>query len=169
MAAEWVFWFVIPAMIILISYCRIYRIAKNQARQIAAMELSQRSAVEETNGRTMNPKVRISTYKEKKAGRMVTILIGFWLFCWLPFFTVLTIHKFHLSEGVPPILMRIFLVLMFINSAFNPILLTLHNKEMKVALRRLFHQNPRRNSIPSNDVELTSVRRMTHSHVANGQ
>ena len=176
MAAEWIFWFVIPALIILISYCRIYRIAKNQARQIAALEMSQRTAVADNPNnslpdaaKTMNPKVRISTYKEKKAGRMVTILIGFWLFCWLPFFTVLTIHKFLLSEGVPPILMRIFLGLMFINSAGNPILLTMHNKEMKVALQRLFfHRASRRNSIPSNEVELTSIRRMTHAHISTG-
>ncbi|XP_031563620.1 alpha-1A adrenergic receptor-like [Actinia tenebrosa] len=174
MAAEWIFWFVIPALIILVAYCRIYRIAKNQARQIAAMEMSQQCAVDEnpTNqlpgaAKTMNPKLRISTYKEKKAGRMVTILIGFWLFCWLPFFTVLTIHKFLLSEGVPPILMRIFLGLMFMNSAGNPLLLTMYNKEMKVALHRLFSQRASRgrNSIPSNEVELTSVRRVTHPHV----
>ena len=162
MAVELVFWFGIPALIIVISYCRIYRIAKSQARQIAAMETSQRNAVAvgTSNGRTMNSKVRISTYKERKAGKMVTILISFWLFCWLPFFTVLAVHKFHSS--VPPILMSIFLELMFMNSAVNPILLTLHNREMKVAIRRLIRKSP----LPNNDVEMqTSARRSNHSHV----
>lgn len=165
MAAEWVFWFVIPGFIILFSYCRIYRIARIQARQIAAMEQSQRQAVEPSQD-ALNSKVKISTYKERKAGRMVAILIGFWLFCWLPFFVVLTIHKFHVGAGVPPILMSVFLTLMFINSAVNPILLTTYNRELKVALKRLYRKPSRNhNGMSSTEVELTSVRRMTHANL----
>ena len=168
MVSEWLFWFVIPGFVILICYCRIYRIAKNQARQIAALEQSQRQAAE-ANEQALNSKVRISTYKERKAGRMVSVLIGFWLFCWLPFFVVLTIHKFHTTANVPPIVMSVCLTLMFINSAVNPILLTTYNREMKTALKSLYRKQSRNHNGPmsSVEVELTSVRRMTHANLQN--
>ncbi|EDO47254.1 predicted protein [Nematostella vectensis] len=139
MASEWVFWFVIPAIIICISYGRIYGVAKHQLRQIASLDRTRRGFCP-PGADELSSKMKMTAMREKKAGRMVAILIGFYLFCWLPFFTVLTIHKFQ-AKAVPPILMRIFLGLMFTNSAVNPLILTLHNREMKNALRKLFCGN----------------------------
>ncbi|KAJ7328124.1 hypothetical protein OS493_025524, partial [Desmophyllum pertusum] len=132
MSAEWLFWFFIPAILISFSYYRIYIIARSQARQIAALQVS--TTVSET---TSSPplRARASSLREKKAGRMVAILIGFWILCWMPFFTVLTISKF--KSRVPAILMRLFLCLMFANSAINPIVLTWYNRELKDAIKKL--------------------------------
>lgn len=134
MSAEWLIWFIIPAILITFSYYRIYMIARTQARQIAALEVT---AVSETNSKNSFPvRGRASSLREKKAGRMVAILVGFWVLCWLPFFTVLTISKF--KSQVPGFLMRLFLCLMFANSAINPIVLTWYNRELKEAIKKLF-------------------------------
>ena len=130
MSAEWIFWFFIPAVIIFFSYYRIYIIARGQARQIAALEVSTTSVT--TSGPLRG---RENSLREKKAGRMVAILIGFWILCWMPFFIVLTINKF--KSHVPSILMRLFLCLMFANSAINPIVLTWYNRELKEAIKKV--------------------------------
>lgn len=130
MSAEWLFWFFIPLLLISFSYYRIYLIARGQARQIAALEVSR--GMEEPTTKTRR---RASSLREKKAGRMVAILIGFWIVCWMPFFTVLTISKF--KSRVPSSIMRLFLCLMFANSAINPIVLTRYNRELKEAIKKL--------------------------------
>lgn len=140
MSAEWLFWFLIPLVLISFSYYRIYLIARGQARQIAALEVS---TVNE--GTTTKPRRRASSLREKKAGRMVAILIGFWILCWMPFFIVLTISKF--KSRVPSLLMRLFLCLMFANSAINPIVLTRYNRELKEAIKKLVCGRKHRQSV----------------------
>lgn len=139
MSAEWLFWFFIPLILITFSYYRIYIIARGQARQIAALEVS---TISETTAAP--PRGRASSVREKKAGRMVAILIGFWILCWMPFFIALTISKF--KSRVPAIFMRLFLCLMFVNSVINPIVLTRYNRELKEAIKKLvcrrkYHQS----------------------------
>lgn len=140
MSAEWLFWFFIPLILISFSYYRIYLIARGQARQIAALEVS---AVSETA--PAPSRGRASSLREKKAGRMVAILIGFWILCWMPFFIVLTISKF--KSRVPAIFMRLFLCLMFANSAINPIVLTRYNRELKEAIKKLVCRRKYRQSV----------------------
>ncbi|XP_020602863.1 alpha-2A adrenergic receptor-like [Orbicella faveolata] len=140
MSAEWLFWFFIPLMLISFSYYRIYLIARGQARQIAALEVST-----DFEGPTTKTRGRASSLREKKAGRMVAILIGFWILCWMPFFTVLTISKF--KSRVPSSVMRLFLCLMFANSAINPIVLTRYNRELKVAIKKLLCGRKHRSSV----------------------
>ena len=140
MSAEWLFWFFIPLMLISFSYYRIYLIARGQARQIAALEVS--TVIEEPTTKTRG---RASSLREKKAGRMVAILIGFWILCWMPFFTVLTISKF--KSRVPSAVMRLFLCLMFANSAINPIVLTRYNRELKEAIKKVVCRRKYRKSI----------------------
>lgn len=140
MSAEWLFWFLIPLMLISFSYYRIYHIARGQARQIAALEVS--TVIEAP---TTNTRGRASSLREKKAGRMIAILIGFWILCWMPFFTVLTINKF--KSRVPASVMRLFLYLMFANSAINPIVLTRYNRELKEAIKKLVCRRKYRSSV----------------------
>ena len=140
MSAEWLFWFFIPLLLISFSYYRIYLIARGQARQIAALEVST-----DIEGSTTKTRGRVSSLREKKAGRMVAILIGFWVLCWMPFFTVLTISKF--KSRVPSSVMRLFLCLMFANSAINPIVLTRYNRELKEAVKKLVCRRKYRSSV----------------------
>lgn len=140
MSAEWLFWFLIPLMLISFSYYRIYLIARGQARQIAALEVSTVIEAPITNTRG-----RASSLREKKAGRMIAILIGFWVLCWMPFFIVLTISKF--KSRVPASVMRLFLYLMFANSAINPIVLTRYNRELKEAIKKLVCRRKYRSSV----------------------
>lgn len=140
MSAEWLFWFFIPLMLISFSYYRIYLIARGQARQIAALEVST-----DFEGPTTKTRGRASSLREKKAGRMVAILISLWILCWMPFFTVLTISKF--KSRVPSSVMRLFLCLMFANSAINPIVLTRYNRELKVAIKKLLCGRKHRSSV----------------------
>lgn len=151
MSAEWFFWFFIPAALISFSYYRIYIIARSQARQIASLEISPVSGT--SSGR--HSRDRGNSLREKKAGRMVAILIGIWILCWMPFFIVLTISKF--KSRVPAVLMRLFLCLMFANSAINPIVLTWFNRELKVAIKKVICCGKRRQ--PASDTDFVSFTR----------
>ena len=157
MSAEWLLCFFIPEILITFSYNCIYMIARTQARQIAALEVP---AVRETNSKNcFTVRGRASSLKEKKAGRMVAILVGFWVLCWLPFFTVLTISKF--KSQVPGLLMRLFLCLMFANSAINPIVLTWYNRELKEAIKKMFWRGKRHNQLLSVSETRSNLRRST--------
>ena len=151
MSAEWLFWFFIPATLISFSYYRIYIIARTQARRIAALEVVQ---PKET---AFGSAQRANSLREKKAGKMVAILIGFWILCWMPFFIVLTISKF--KSRVPAILMRLFLCLMFANSAINPIVLTRYNRELKGAIKKIICCGKQRQSMPDLDTISMHTRR----------
>ena len=100
---------------------------------------------------------RANSLREKKAGRMVTILFGFWVLCWMPFFIVLTISKF--KSHVPAILMRLFLCLMFANSAINPMVLTWYNRELKEAIKKVLGCRKKRQSIADSDARSMATRR----------
>lgn len=154
MSAEWLFWFFIPAVLISYSYYRIYIIAKGQARRIAALEVA--PASETASGPPVRD--RANSVREKKAGRMVAILIGFWVLCWMPFFIVLTISKF--KSRVPAILMRLFLCLMFANSAINPIVLTWYNRELKEAIKKVICCGKKRQALADADAR-SAMRRST--------
>lgn len=142
MSSEWLFWFFIPAILIFFSYYRIYAIARSHARKISALEVVQSREMPAGSDRA-------NSLREKKAGRMVTILFGFWVLCWMPFFIVLTISKF--KSHVPAILMRLFLCLMFANSAINPIVLTWYNRELKEAIKKVLCYKKQRHSIANRD------------------
>uniref|UniRef100_A0AAY4DPD1 G-protein coupled receptors family 1 profile domain-containing protein n=1 Tax=Denticeps clupeoides TaxID=299321 RepID=A0AAY4DPD1_9TELE len=74
--------------------------------------------------------------RERKAMRVLPIVVGAFLFCWTPFFMVHTTRAICESCDISPHLMSSVTWLGYVNSAINPVIYTVFNTEF----RRFFHK-----------------------------
>lgn len=83
-------------------------------------------------------KQKISLSKERRAARTLGIIMGVFVFCWLPFFLMYVIVPFCDSCCPPSKKMVSFITwLGYINSVLNPIIYTIFNLEYRRAFRKL--------------------------------
>ena len=121
-SALWTFVVVIPSFVMAISYTKIFLVAR---RQIFKMREDSELNVGLRAARTRR--------REFRAAALLALVGGVFIFCWLPFFIVLTLHKFSTTK-IAPSYFRLFLCVMYSKSAFNPLLYTALNKELRKAL-----------------------------------
>lgn len=116
--------FYIPLVIMCITYYRIFRIAREQAKRI-----------NHTWGNTPMPPM----VKEHKATVTLAVVLGAFIVCWFPYFTVFTYRGVWGDSRVQGTPMSIVLWLGYANSALNPILYGTLNKDFRVAYQHLLH------------------------------
>uniref|UniRef100_A0A8D0B9U8 5-hydroxytryptamine receptor 1D n=1 Tax=Salvator merianae TaxID=96440 RepID=A0A8D0B9U8_SALMN len=81
---------------------------------------------------------RISTARERKATKTLGIILGTFIFCWLPFFVVsLVLPICQAACWSHPILIDIFTWLGYLNSLINPIIYTAFNEDFKQAFQKM--------------------------------
>ncbi|XP_023807515.1 D(4) dopamine receptor-like [Oryzias latipes] len=76
--------------------------------------------------------------RERKAMRVLPVVVGCFLFCWTPFFVVHTMRALCLTCNIPPALMSTVTWLGYVNSALNPIIYTIFNTEFKKFFKKCF-------------------------------
>ncbi|KAM3625441.1 uncharacterized protein V6R79_012073 [Siganus canaliculatus] len=76
--------------------------------------------------------------RERKAMRVLPVVVGCFLFCWTPFFVVHTTRAVCLTCAIPPSLMSTVTWLGYVNSALNPIIYTIFNTEFKKFFKKCF-------------------------------
>uniref|UniRef100_A0A3P9ITT9 D(1B) dopamine receptor n=1 Tax=Oryzias latipes TaxID=8090 RepID=A0A3P9ITT9_ORYLA len=80
--------FYIPVVIMIITYTRIYRIAQTQIRVISSLERAAEHA-QSSNGNSYqqsHSELKVSIRKETKVLKTLSIIMGVFVCCWLPFF-----------------------------------------------------------------------------------
>ncbi|XP_040343831.1 D(1B) dopamine receptor [Herpailurus yagouaroundi] len=80
--------FYIPVAIMIVTYTRIYRIAQVQIRRISSLERAAERA-QSCRGRAAcapDPSLRASIKKETKVLKTLSVIMGVFVCCWLPFF-----------------------------------------------------------------------------------
>ncbi|KAM9425790.1 D(5)-like dopamine receptor [Pholidichthys leucotaenia] len=123
--------FYIPVVIMVGTYTRIFRIAQTQIRRISSLERA-------AGPRTQNQHHRSSTHEESslktsfkretKVLKTLSIIMGVFVFCWLPFFVLNCVVPFCESDqlGTPPCVsgttFSIFVWFGWANSSLNPII-----------------------------------------------
>lgn len=79
-------------------------------------------------------KRRIARKKEKRATLILGLIMGSFIACWLPFFFM---YILRLAYDIPGIAFSTAFWLGYMNSALNPVIYTIFNKDFRRAFRRI--------------------------------
>ncbi|XP_062382552.1 D(5)-like dopamine receptor [Sardina pilchardus] len=122
--------FYIPVVIMVGTYTRIFRIAQTQIRRISSLE----RAVEHAQNHPQVPdcanenSLKTTFKKETKVLKTLSIIMGVFVFCWLPFFVLNCIVPFcdisdqSESPCVSDTTFNIFVWFGWANSSLNPVI-----------------------------------------------
>ncbi|RVE41784.1 hypothetical protein evm_013570, partial [Chilo suppressalis] len=84
-----------------------------------------------------NIKAQVKRFRmETKAAKTLGIIVGGFVFCWLPFFSVYVVRAFC-EECVAPIVFSVLFWLGYCNSAINPLIYALFSKDFRFAFKRI--------------------------------
>ncbi|XP_057408459.1 D(4) dopamine receptor [Balaenoptera acutorostrata] len=76
------------------------------------------------------------TGRERKAMRVLPVVVGAFLLCWTPFFVVHISRALCPTCAVPPRLVSAVTWLGYVNSALNPVIYTIFNAEFRTVFRK---------------------------------
>nr|BAM15634.1 dopamine receptor 1 [Gryllus bimaculatus] len=138
--------FYCPTLVMLGIYCRLYLYAQKHVKNIRAVTRPL-SANFDGAGASPSHKVPLSQAQsspyhvsDHKAAITVGVIMGVFLVCWVPFFCVNIIAAFC-KTCIPGIAFKVLTWLGYSNSAFNPIIYSIFNKEFRDAFRRILTAN----------------------------
>ncbi|XP_071802631.1 D(5)-like dopamine receptor [Asterias amurensis] len=146
--------FFIPAVIILILYAKVFVTARAHARRIqrGRMALSSSAGQEEMRihrggeAATAANSSTTASYSEYRAAKTIGLVVGAFLICWLPFFTMNLVRPWC-NETCDRI-RYVFFWISFLNSAMNPFIYAFTNSSFKVAFWKILRCLQNRDRTP---------------------
>ncbi|XP_028279796.1 D(1)-like dopamine receptor [Parambassis ranga] len=123
--------FYIPVVIMIATYTRIYRIAQTQIRRITSLERAAEQAQNQGHGVNRNHQqhrpndeasLKSSFKKETKVLKTLSIIMGVFVFCWLPFFVLNCTVPFCDPPCVSDTTFTVFVWFGWANSSLNPVI-----------------------------------------------
>uniref|UniRef100_A0A8C3AR82 G-protein coupled receptors family 1 profile domain-containing protein n=1 Tax=Cyclopterus lumpus TaxID=8103 RepID=A0A8C3AR82_CYCLU len=130
--------FYIPVVIMIATYTRIYRIAQTQIRRITSLERAAEQAQNQGHGVNRNQQqqqqqqqqhrpneeasLKSSFKKETKVLKTLSIIMGVFVFCWLPFFVLNCTVPFCDPPCVSDTTFSVFVWFGWANSSLNPVI-----------------------------------------------
>uniref|UniRef100_A0A8C6PE29 Dopamine receptor D4a n=1 Tax=Nothobranchius furzeri TaxID=105023 RepID=A0A8C6PE29_NOTFU len=77
--------------------------------------------------------------RERKAMKVLPVVVGAFLFCWTPFFVLHILRARCQDCHIPPALMSVVTWLGYVNSALNPVIYTIFNTEFRNFFKKVLH------------------------------
>ncbi|XP_048369184.1 D(1) dopamine receptor-like [Sphaerodactylus townsendi] len=124
--------FYIPVAIMIVTYTRIFRIAQKQIRRISSLEraVEHAQSCQSPRGCPHDISLKNSFKKETKVLKTLSVIMGVFVFCWLPFFVLNCVAPFcdpslHTLGKFPCVSKTIFNIFVWFgwaNSSLNPII-----------------------------------------------
>ncbi|XP_039605599.1 trace amine-associated receptor 1-like, partial [Polypterus senegalus] len=105
------FSFYLPGAVMICIYIKIFSVASRQARAIR--DVGHQSQKEQK-------KWAASNRRETKAAKTLAIVVGVFIFCWVPYFLCNIIDPL-INHVMSPLLFEIFMWFGYMNSTFNPL------------------------------------------------
>ncbi|XP_041482422.1 histamine H2 receptor-like [Lytechinus variegatus] len=122
--------FFIPLIVMSLVYIRLVYIANRQARAIQKLMISSKN---ETSEERAN---RRRSVDEHRALKIIAIVMGAFVVCWVPYFTQFTFRDVG-QWNIDPVLFEVLLWLGYLNSLINPVVYACMNREFRRAFKRL--------------------------------
>jgi len=147
-----------------VAYSRIFRAAQRQAKFIQSLSVSIGASIDRLvdltlagNGSTTLAKTttpqrtgipdgpqppqrpeRRKMRRENKAAKTLGVIMGAFLCCWLPFFTWYIYDALcgELCPETPPVVVSVLFWIGYVNSALNPLIYALFNRDFRHAFQR---------------------------------
>ena len=131
--------FYLPCLVMISIYVQLYVYARRQMASIKRMQ------VPTLNHSPDHHPHKVGTSQSKisdhKAAITLGIIMGVFLFCWTPFFTINIIGAFCPS-CIPVMVFTIFTWLGYFNSTLNPVIYSIFNSEFRHAFKRVLGYVP---------------------------
>lgn len=119
--------FYLPLVAMCWSYHRVFLIARMQAKR----NISTR------RGSSSSPGATILALREHKATVTLAAVLGAFVVCWFPYFTFFTIMGIRNEDNPPRTPQSVVLWLGYANSALNPVLYAMLNRDFRSAYTKL--------------------------------
>ena len=155
--------FYLPCIAMTFFYYRLHRYARRHAETMKRAGLyakpTQPAVVVEdgsvapgserpTPRRTQSRSVGCGV-SEHKAAITLGVIMGVFLLCWVPFFTINVVGAF--CRCIPPIVFSAFTWLGYLNSTMNPVIYSVFNRQFRDAFKRVLHIRRRYGSVMGGD------------------
>ena len=118
---------------------QLFRGEKNSFLQVKNMSNFDKGMSPRTSKKMgkRNIKAQVKRFRmETKAAKTLAIIVGLFILCWLPFFTMYLIRAFC-DDCIPTLLFSVLFWLGYCNSAVNPMIYALFSKDFRFAFKRI--------------------------------
>ncbi|XP_041370868.1 octopamine receptor 1-like [Gigantopelta aegis] len=102
-------------------------------------------------------------HREKKAAKTLAIIVGAFILCWMPFFTIYVIDAFC-DRCIHPQVFSVFFWLGYCNSAINPCVYALFSRDFRFAFKKLLTWKQLRRKMTKSLSENISMHQMRSTH-----